>query len=144
MSNHRLFAQASVQAQIKENIKVPRHWALWFRWFPSQRASNAENVSIWWCHHIFLPLCTHSQCWLQCISVPIVHTLCTHSQCWLQCISVPIVHTFSNYNDSYCQSTAEITNSTVNSINGLWWYHIFIQSLEQHFYQQNVHQITPI
>ena len=21
--------------------------------FPSQRASNAENVSIWWCHHVF-------------------------------------------------------------------------------------------
>ena len=21
------------------------------RWIPTQRASNAENVSIWWCHH---------------------------------------------------------------------------------------------
>ena len=25
-------------------------------WFPSQRASNAENVSIWWRHHVLLPL----------------------------------------------------------------------------------------
>ena len=22
------------------------------RKFPSQRVSNAENVSIWWCHHV--------------------------------------------------------------------------------------------
>ena len=32
-----------------------RHWPLWGestgdRWFPSQRASNTENVSIWWCY----------------------------------------------------------------------------------------------
>ena len=24
--------------------------------FPAQRASNAENVSIWWRHHVLLPL----------------------------------------------------------------------------------------
>ena len=44
------------QAQIKENIKAPRHWPLWGGFtvtgeFPAQRASNAENVSIWWRHH---------------------------------------------------------------------------------------------
>ena len=44
------------KAQIKENIKVPRHWPLWGeltcdRGFPAQRVSNAENVSIWWRHH---------------------------------------------------------------------------------------------
>ena len=44
------------QAQIKENTKVPRHWPLCEEFtgtgvFPSQRASNAENVSIWWRHH---------------------------------------------------------------------------------------------
>ena len=38
------------------NIKAPRHWPLLGgstgdRWFPSQRASNAKNVSIWWRHH---------------------------------------------------------------------------------------------
>ena len=38
----RLFAQSFVQAQIKENIKASRCWALWRassgdRWFPSQR-----------------------------------------------------------------------------------------------------------
>ena len=52
----RLFTQALNQAQIKENIKAPRHWPLWGefngdRWIPAQRASNAENVSIWWRHH---------------------------------------------------------------------------------------------
>ena len=45
-----------VQAQIKENIKAPRHWPLWGeftgdRWIPCTKASNAENVSIWWRHH---------------------------------------------------------------------------------------------
>ena len=51
-----LFTQPFVQAQIKENFKVPRHWYLWGeftgdRWLPAQRASNAENVSVWWRHH---------------------------------------------------------------------------------------------
>ena len=53
----RLFAQPFVRAQIKENIKAPRHWTLWGktigdRWITSQRASEAENVSIWWRHHL--------------------------------------------------------------------------------------------
>ena len=44
-----------VQAPIKENIKAPCHWPLWGEppvagGFPAQRASNAENVSIWWRH----------------------------------------------------------------------------------------------
>ena len=42
-----------IQAQIKENIKAPRHWPLWpgTGEFPAQVASNTENVSIWWRHH---------------------------------------------------------------------------------------------
>ena len=52
----RLFTQPFVQAQIKENIKAPRHWPsrgefTGDREFPAQRASYAENVSIWWRHH---------------------------------------------------------------------------------------------
>ena len=44
------------KAQIKENIKAPRHRPLCGefiadRWIPAQMASNAENVSIWWRHH---------------------------------------------------------------------------------------------
>ena len=44
-------------AQIKVNIKAPRHWPLWGEFtgtgeFPAQRASYAENVSIWWRHHV--------------------------------------------------------------------------------------------
>ena len=43
-------------ADIKKNIKAPRHWALGGEFtgtgeFPAQMASNAENVSIWWRHH---------------------------------------------------------------------------------------------
>ena len=46
----RLFTQPFIQAQIKENIKAPRHWPLWGEFtgeFPAQMVSNAENVSIW-------------------------------------------------------------------------------------------------
>ena len=41
-------------AQIKVNIKAPRHWPLWGEFtgeYPEQRASNAENVSVWWRNH---------------------------------------------------------------------------------------------
>ena len=39
------------------NIKAPRHWPLCGEFtgtgeFPAQRASYAENVSIWWRHHV--------------------------------------------------------------------------------------------
>ena len=45
-----------IQAPINENIKAPRHWPLCGEFpgtgeFPAQRASNVENVSIWWRHH---------------------------------------------------------------------------------------------
>ena len=42
-----------VQAQIKENIKTPRHWPfIGDRWIPHTKGpSNAKNVSIWWRHH---------------------------------------------------------------------------------------------
>ena len=53
----RLFTQSFIQAYIKENIKAPRHWPLCGEFtgtgeFPAQRASNAENASIWWRHHV--------------------------------------------------------------------------------------------
>ena len=40
----------------KKNIKAPRHWPLWGEFtgtgeLPAQKASNAENISIWWRHH---------------------------------------------------------------------------------------------
>ena len=42
---------------VKENIKAPRDWLCTGNSpgtgeFPVQRASNAENVSIWWRHHV--------------------------------------------------------------------------------------------
>ena len=56
-----------IQTQIKENIKAPRHWPLCGEFtgtgeFPAQRASYAENVSIWWRHHelsISIAWCHH-------------------------------------------------------------------------------------
>ena len=52
-----IFAQPFVQAHMKENIKAPRHWSLWGEATgapvdsPHKRASNAENVSVWWRFH---------------------------------------------------------------------------------------------
>ena len=46
-----------VHVQIKGIPKGPRHWPLWGEFtgdcgrFPSQKASNAENATIWWRHH---------------------------------------------------------------------------------------------
>ena len=59
----RLFILSFIQAQIKENIKAPRHWPLCGEFtgigeFPAHRASNAENVSIWW-HHYATPWWLH-------------------------------------------------------------------------------------
>ena len=54
MASKILFAQLFVQAQIKENIKASMSLAFvrvihqWLVDFPSQKASNVENVSIWW------------------------------------------------------------------------------------------------
>ena len=62
-----VFSQPFIQALIKENAKAPRHWPLWgkstgHQWIPSQRASNAENVSIWWRHVLcFVLLTIHDQ-----------------------------------------------------------------------------------
>ena len=47
--------------QIKENIKALRHWPLCGeftddRWIPRTRASNVENVSIWWRRHRIKPV----------------------------------------------------------------------------------------
>ena len=58
----RLIAQPFVQAQITEATKAPHHWPLWGEstgdwWIPLTKASNAENVSIWWRHNVIgLPL----------------------------------------------------------------------------------------
>ena len=40
----------------QRHVKAPRHWPLWGeftgnRWIPLTKASDAENVSIWWRHH---------------------------------------------------------------------------------------------
>ena len=54
LSNHRRF-DCLFHAQIKENIKAPRHKPLWGEFTgdrPTRRASNAKNVSIWWRHHM--------------------------------------------------------------------------------------------
>ena len=53
---HHCLLRRLFKAQLKENIKAPRHWTLWGeftddRWIPRTKDSDAENVSIWWRHH---------------------------------------------------------------------------------------------
>ena len=52
-----IVTQPFIRAQAKENIKAPRHWPSCGESpgtgeFPAQMASNAENISIWWRHHV--------------------------------------------------------------------------------------------
>ena len=62
--------QPFIQMHIKENIKAPRHWPLCGEFtgageFPAQMASNAENVSIWWCHHVYDNKASYISCAMQ-------------------------------------------------------------------------------
>ena len=64
--------------RIKENIRAPRHWPLCGKFtgtgeFPAQRASYAENVSIWWRHHIVLVTLVDLD------TYPLLHMLCLFS-----------------------------------------------------------------
>ena len=75
--------------QIKVNIKAPRHWPLCGEFtgtgeFPAQRASNAENVSIWWRHHeipgspfsmriVFDELCHHDVKLIKYVDIYLTH-----------------------------------------------------------------------
>ena len=47
----RLFTQPFIRAQIKENVKVPRHWPL-CKEFTGQMGIDAKTFSIWWRHHV--------------------------------------------------------------------------------------------
>ena len=82
ITSWRLFTQSFIQAQIKENIKAPRHWPLCAGnspgtgQFPAQMASNEENVFIWWRHHGF---CTDTLIFPYHLTASIntsVHTCC--------------------------------------------------------------------
>ena len=68
-------------------MKAPRHWPLCgeFTGFPAQMTNNAENVSIWWRHHVIvatLCYCYHkmSGCYITlllfCYCAIIMRTTC--------------------------------------------------------------------
>ena len=58
-----MFTQPFIQAQLKENIKAPRHWPMWReltgdRSIPHAKDQLCGNVSIWWRHHgVFVRYC---------------------------------------------------------------------------------------
>ena len=52
----RLFTRPFIQAQMKEDIKAPRHWPLCWeftgdRWISRTKGQWRGNISIWWRHH---------------------------------------------------------------------------------------------
>ena len=47
-----LFAQPFIQAQIKENIKAPRHWALCGEYSLHKWPITRKVFCIWWRHHV--------------------------------------------------------------------------------------------
>ena len=58
-----VFTQPLIQAQIKETPKLPvtdlcAGNSPGTDEFPAQMASNAENVSIWWRHHVPMVRCS--------------------------------------------------------------------------------------
>ena len=91
------------KAQIKETIKAPHYWPLWGEFtgddeFPLQRASNAENVSIWWRHHLHMSMSILYQpqtyvdnditACLKCRQFHIRKTWVERTSCW----PLPVVH----------------------------------------------------
>ena len=94
-SASRLFTQPFIQTKIEENIKAPRHWPCAGNSpgtgeFPAQMASNAENTSIWWRHHVYKTIL--SKVWHELWSCPI------DSSCWHEitlCNVAYIQHIFS-------------------------------------------------
>ena len=75
----RLSLAALFQDQVKANTKAPRHWRFWGeftgdRWIPAQRASNAENVSIW-SRQVLIMYIVWSTIYMRSIFI-IVHTIC--------------------------------------------------------------------
>ena len=83
----RLFTQSFIHTQVKWNIIAPRHWPFrgeftMDRWFTAQRASNAENVYIWWRHHDMTKRSKIkiSTCWVMC--------MCCHLRPWIHCFQI--------------------------------------------------------
>ena len=54
-----LLAQPFVQANIKENIKVPRHWPLWGESTTDQWIPLTQGQLRWKCFHLMTP-CPHT------------------------------------------------------------------------------------
>ena len=55
--HHECLLNRSFRRRSKKQTKPPRHWPLCGEFtvtgeFPAQMASNAENCSIWWRHHL--------------------------------------------------------------------------------------------
>ena len=102
----RLFTQLFIQAQIKENIKAPRHWPLWGKLrvtglcegnspvtdeFLAQKTSNAEDVGSLIATRHFLPqgIIRNTQCICLCSDSQMAYLLSDlghifyYSQCFL-------------------------------------------------------------
>ena len=80
----RLFTQPYVQAQIKENIKAPRHWPLWReftsdQWIPRTKGQWREK-----CFHLMTSSCYECNHIYRCRRSPISATLGNRQLCWIR------------------------------------------------------------
>ena len=56
-----VFTQPSIQAQIKENIKAPRHWPLWGEFTGDRRISRTKDQRRGKCFHLMTSSCSYRE-----------------------------------------------------------------------------------
>ena len=128
------------KAQMEENIKAPRHWPLGGNSpvtgeFPAQKASNAENVSIWLCHHVSSCACDPAIDWPMNLTVlpNIKHrSICLYRYCSNDENGLRIVHSLIskcwfylkfrklNRNEQKQQNKAKHNKKQKQTKNGIW------------------------
>ena len=134
----RLFTQPFIQAQIREKTSKLRVNGLCAGnspvtgEFPAQMASNAENVSIWWRHHVIMGFC----CWgmlCELHDVNVINTmeaeLTSLSFCMYEVIFWKIRHWWIAYNNILARSLNFLevfaAKYDVTAIASLWLYYLF-------------------
>ena len=120
-------------------IKAPRHWFCEGNSpvtceFTAERASNAENVSIWWRHHVFQPICIVDENlttvnWIEYDIFVLNIIFVTQMLKWILptcdeisffCLLASITYYFKITSPG-CWSKAQINPMPINSIRQIYW-----------------------
>ena len=99
VSNHWRFDCLLNSLFRRRSMNTPkfRHWPLWGeftgdRWIPAQRASNAENVSIWWHHHEWIIWRLYSFKSSIRLSMGLSEDFVSNGQCYIDWLSPVVIH----------------------------------------------------